>query len=320
MPGITGQATTYNLPNYVGELFQISPEDTPFLSAIGGLSGGMSVGSTVFSWQAEDLREPEAGRQRLEGGKPSFDGRSRVNATNVVEIHQEGVEVSYTRQGATRQVTTDGKPVVWLGGTAVPADELAHQIDLQLKQVARDVELSFIQGTFQQPTDNTQPRKTRGLLEAIETNRATTTHTADNLEAGDVLDLMELVWNAGGIKETETRTIMVGSKLKRALTRAFVTDAKYQEQSRNVGGVNLQYIETDFGRTNIMLNRWMPADTLAVVSLEQCKPAFLEIPGKGHFFVEPLAKTGASDAAQLYGEIGLVYGNERAHGVLTVAA
>jgi hypothetical protein len=32
--------TTFNLPNFVGELFELTPADTPFLSAIGGLTGG----------------------------------------------------------------------------------------------------------------------------------------------------------------------------------------------------------------------------------------------------------------------------------------
>ena len=59
MAGITALGTTYNLPNFVGELFAASPEDTPFLSAIGGLTGGESVGSTVFSWQGYDLRDGE---------------------------------------------------------------------------------------------------------------------------------------------------------------------------------------------------------------------------------------------------------------------
>ena len=35
------------------------------------------------------------------------------------------------------------------------------------------------------------------------------------------------------------------------------------------------------------------------------------------FFEEPLAKTGASDKSQLYGEVGLKYGNEKAHAVQT---
>jgi hypothetical protein len=43
-------------------------------------------------------------------------------------------------------------------------------------------------------------------------------------------------------------------------------------------------------------------------------PVFQEIPGKGHFFAEPLARTGAKDRTQLYGEVGLKYGNQRTHG------
>lgn len=56
MAGITGLGTTYNLPNYVGEIFAVTPEDTPFLSSIGGLTGGKATKSTIFEWQTYDLR------------------------------------------------------------------------------------------------------------------------------------------------------------------------------------------------------------------------------------------------------------------------
>ena len=181
------------------------------------------------------------------------------------------------------------------------------------------MEASFISGHYNNPTDNQSARSTRGLLEAITTNVMSTEHTAAQLTADDVLDLAQMAWDNGGIRESETRTIVVNSTLKRALTRCFVTDAKYQEQTRNVGGVNLQTIETDFGLFNIMLDPYMPKDQLLVLSLEQLAPRFLEIPGKGHFFAEPLAKTGASDKVQLYGEIGLQYGDQKAHALLTVA-
>lgn len=320
MPGIVGQGTTYNLPNFVGELFAATPEDTPLLSAIGGLTGGESIGSTLFEWQGFDLRDAEDNRQRLEGASaPEGESRKRFNASNVVEIHQEAVELSYTKQGATRQRNVNGMPVVQVGSTVLPADEMAWQIEKQLKQVSRDVEKTFITGTYNNPTDNTTPRRTRGLLEAITTNVKTTDKTAANLDADTILDLMQMAWDNGGIQESETRTVIVNSTLKRALTRIFITDAKYQEQTRNVGGVDLQTIETDFGRLNIMLDRYMPKDKLIVASLEQLAPCFLEIPDKGNFFAEPLAKTGASDKVQLYGEIGLKYGNERTHAVLTVA-
>ena len=40
MPQVTGIGTTWNLPNYAGELFTADPTQTPFLSMIGGLTGG----------------------------------------------------------------------------------------------------------------------------------------------------------------------------------------------------------------------------------------------------------------------------------------
>lgn len=317
MPGITGAANTYNCPNYVGELFGVSPEDTPFLSAIGGLTGGENAGSTVFTWQSYDLRDADDTRQRTEGADaPAAGGRARANGSNVLEIHQEQVAVTYTKQGAIRQVA--GADPMQLGDQPV-TDELTWQVQTELKQVARDTEKSFITGTYNLPVDDTTARRTRGILEA------TTTNVVDALNAGTptdltetmILDLMQDVWENGGIQESETRTIVVGAKQKRALTKIFVTDKNYREQTRNVGGVNLQTLETDFGLCNIMLNRYMPADQLAVVSLEECAPRFLEIPGKGHFFAEPLAKTGSADKVQLYGEIGLKYGNQLKHGKIT---
>ena len=316
MAGITGLGTTFNLPNYVGELFNVSPEDTPFLSAIGGLTGGVAVNSTVFTWSSYDLRDAEDNRQRVEGADAqTAEGRVRAAGSNVLEIHQEQVSVTYTKQAATNQFAGSAP---FVSGPNAVTDELAWQLQQEFKQIARDVEKSFISGTYNLPANNSTARSTRGLLEAIETNVVDVADGA--LTAEDVLDLMQEVWTNGGIQESETRTLMVNAPLKRALTKLFVTDKSYQEQTRNVGGVNLQTIETDFGMTNIVLSRYVPTDTIIVCSLEDCAPAFLEIPGKGHFFAEPLAKTGASEKVQIYGEIGLRYGNERKHGKIVNAA
>lgn len=317
MTGVTGQGTTYNLPNYTGDLFLVSKEDTPFLSAIGGLTGGESAGSTLIEWQTEDMRDADITRQRTEGAQaPNGEERPRSRVSNVLEIHQEAVELSYTRQATTRMRSTDGEKLVTIGTTTMPESELKHQLDLSLKQVARDVNKAFITGTYQNPTDNTTPRKTRGLVEAITTNVVAGT---GSLTEDLVLDTLQKVWEHGGIREGETRTILVGAKMKRALSKVFIKENGYRETSRTVGGVNVQAIETDFGACNIMLDNDVPADTLLVVSLEECAPVFLEIPGKGTFFAEPLAKTGAFDKVQLYGEIGLRYGAEQHHGKLKLS-
>jgi len=316
MAGITGMGDTFDLPNYTGELFNLTPQDTPLLSAIGGLTGGKSADSTVWSWQTEDLRDADDARQRLEGAAaPTATARVRANVRNVLEIHQEALEISYTKQAAIGQIASNGSshPYGEAGTGSNPVtDEVNHQLGLHIKQVARDVEKTFITGTFNEPANNSTARRTRGLIDAIDTNVLNAGDTP--LVKADVLDVMQDAYDNGGIMESETRTLMCNSTQKRALTEQFVnaTDG-YRWQDNTVGGVKVQSIETDFGTLNVMLNRHVPSDVVLILSLEDLSPVFLEVPGKGHFFVEQLAKTGASDSYQLYGEIGLEYGNEKKH-------
>lgn len=397
MSGIVGMGTTYTLPNYVGELFALTPENTPLLSSIGGLTGGKAINSTSWTWQTFDQRDPSTQRTRLEGADaPGAEERVRASVANVVEIHQEKVTVSYTKQAANAQLTTPSSAPFQINGDQMnPIQrELDWQVERALKAIALDVNYTFINGTFQQPLDNTTVRKTRGLLSAIQTNRIAkgtavtgatsatdtitatssgvalndklvfTTTTGTPLVAGrtyyvttvvdannfkvatskggtaitlgtatglaftrlstatlantDINDLLQLAYDNGGISEQFTATLLCNSAQKRAITTAYASEyAAFHETSRTVGGVNMTTIITDFGTLNVMMDRHMPQDTIAAVSLEQLQPVFLEIPGKGHFFEEPLARTGSADNVQLYGEIGLEYGNERAHAVMT---
>lgn len=327
---VLGQGTTYNLPNYVGDLFSITPQETPFVSAIGGLTGGRKTKSTKFGWQEYDLRDADENRQRTEGANaPQAEHRKRVPGENVVEIHHEAVEVSYTKQAAVNLI--DHANQAGVEGSNPVTNEFEWQIDKQLKQIARDIEVSFIKGTFQAGADTDAtpdgledtPRKTRGILEAVTTNviaasdsDGTGPDTAD-LTLDDLNDISQMAWDNGGLAEGDTATLMTNSIQKRALTAAAKAAGLDAPASRTVAGVHVTTIETDFGTLNVMLNRHMPQSDLLVVSLEDCAPVFLEIPGKGFLFVEPLSKTGSSEKAQIYGEVGLWYGNERKHGKIT---
>jgi len=224
MAGITGMGDTFDLPNYTGELFNITPQDTPLLSSIGGLTGGKSTDSTVISWQTEDLRDAADDRQRLEGADaPTAEARVRANVRNVVEVHQEALTISYTKQAAYGQIATNGSshPYAEAGSGSNPVtNEVNHQLGLHLKQVARDVEKTFITGTFNEPANNATARRTRGLVDAIDTNVVNANDTV--LTKDDVLDAMQECYDNGGLMDTETRTIMLGSTQKRALTEEFI--------------------------------------------------------------------------------------------------
>lgn len=390
MSGITGLGNTFNLPNYHGELFAVSPSETPLLSASGGLGQGGEVKDTLVEWQKYDLRDPSI-RARLEGADaPTAESRVRANVTNRLQIFQEAVSTSYTKQAATERYAA------LAGGVGNPvANEHSWQVMQTLKQIARDVNYSFWNAVRSDPSDNTTARQMAGLLSVITTNAkvkkaaltaisaATDTLTkTHDLVAGDkfvftdigastavvagraywvtsvsttvsfkvsateggaaitvgtatmagyplkvanvvtkdnVNSLLQSAFDNGGISEQSTATLFVSSGLKLGITSAYASaygQADPLSGTRNVGGVAVNTIVTDFGVLNVAIDRALPQDAIAVVSLEQIQPVFLNIPGKGVLFEEELAKTGASEKSQVYGEIGMAYGNEASHAVM----
>lgn len=397
MAGTTGISTNFDLPNYHGELIQLTPSDTPLLSLSGGIGGGLSTDSTSFEWQTEDLRDP-AIRPRVEGADaPTAEARVRAVVGNVLQIFQEAVSTSYSKQAATGQYRTAlAAPFDSASGAPNPViNEHAKQIANALKTIARDVNFTFWHGVKVLPTTNATARATAGLLSVMTSNAiakkalisdasaatdtitvthdlvlddkvvftdvgvataivkhrlywvvapATTTafkvsltkggapitigtatvsfyplKVANVLAVADIDGLLQSVFDNGGITEQGTATLFVPSGQKLAVSRAYAASGTAANQlfgTRNVGGVAVDTIITNFGTLNLVIDRALPADALAVVSLEQVDPVFMAVPNKGVLFEEALAKTGAADKSQIYGEIGLKYGNQAAHGVL----
>lgn len=404
MAGISGMITNFNSPQYHGELFLASPQDTPFLSAIGGLTatnsadvstGGAVATSTEFEWQTEDDADPDQPVIAEGAAAPTGSGRSRSRVSNVVQIHQEKISVSYTRQSTMGQFTTPSSAPYQasdgVGGGNPVTNEKDHQIAAKMRKIAKDVEWSFINGKYRNPTTNTG-RSTRGLVEAITTNvlnlttpitglsAATDTITEAStavvngdkvvftdvgasttlrrgrkyyvrdkaagsfkvaatlggaaitigtatvsyipasgtaLSLANVNTICQMAFDNGGLRAQATATLMVGSTQKLAVSAAIAdVYAKAQPVQGNVGGVVVEQVQTDFGILNVMLNRYIPDDALIIASLEMCKPVFLNVPGKGVFFEEDLAKVGSSEDVQIYGEVGLAYGLESAHGII----
>ena len=315
-------ATTFELPNFVGELFSLIPAETPLLSMSGGMTGGKSVATKEFTWEVEDNAAAATNNSKLEGGDPTASAIIRQEVKNVVEIHQESVKISYTKQAATSQLGAGGAgtgaqysianaPI--LGSNPVMG-EIPHQLALKINKVSRDLELSFLSGVYDYPVDNATNRQTRGVLTAI------STHTA--AFATDIRTSLNAMLT-GMYEDEETVAPLIspvlfmngGTKVQTSLE--YTNNLGLADRSRTVGGVNVETIITDFGSFGIVLDRYMPTDQIALLDMSVIAPCFLPIPGKGHFFTEPLAKTGAYDEVQLYGEVGIEYGPEQFHGLIT---
>lgn len=309
MATVSGQGTTFVLPNYTGDLYTVAPSDAPLLSSIGGLNGGVSVPAVEFEWQTEDLEATSVNNAVVEGATaPTASGVSRSNVNNVVEIHHEAVEITYTKQWAVAQhagINTEGTNPI--------RDELARQIDLKLKKIAVDVEKSFLSGVYAKPVNNATPRKTRGLLTAITTNVFANGGTPRALSKSIVDNALSAMFAAGSPLNNDNTVLLVGPAAKITLSNLYLAaQLNVPSPSRNIGGVAIDTIITDFGTFGVMLDRWMPAGGVAVVDLSVLRPRYL---GPG-FVVEELAKVGSSRKFQLYGEIGLEYGPEVYHGYI----
>ncbi|MEN8233779.1 MAG: DUF5309 family protein [Actinomycetota bacterium] len=327
IPG-TAAATSYDLPNYLGELFDLMPQVTKFWNLI-ATNGGRDVRSRDFVWEIEDGEPSGATNQRVENASVTGDLVPRQPVSNVVEIHQEAVDFGYTAQAVIDQIATDA-PVsasdIALDGDQPVKSPMQHQINKKILKIKRDLNTTFINGTYHNPGTNATARRTRGILEAITTHAINyfdgvggkgTAYTSLEQVVEDIL--LDMV---APTVEAETAVMqdivfLMNPKHRRGFSSVYSADGALAPRDRKVGGVALERIVTDHGEFYLSSERYIPVGTLLIVDLSVLRPVFLPIPGKGVFFVEPLGKTGATDKAQIYGEVGLEYGPETYHGKVT---
>lgn len=324
---VTGDIDSYDLPQYVGELHDLQPKSAPFLTMAGGLNGVRFVESREFTWQVEDGEASAAGDTQLENAAVTASAVPRQQVKNVVEIHQEAVEFGYTAQAVVGQLATDSARIEGANPVRSP---MQHQINKKIGKIARDVEKSFLNGSLVNPTDNLTARETQGIIGAVATHAINyttgvggkgTAYTTFREALNDLLVGMFEPTNDGNVApaadEDGTFVLLLGGALKVKISNEYSGDLAYQPRDRYIGGVNIGNLVTDFGDIGIVLDRYMPSGVALLADMSVVQSVVLPIPGRGAFFAEPLAKTGAVDKVQIYGEIGLEYGPESYHGKIT---
>lgn len=187
--------TSYNGPNYHGILHKASPEESPFKSLIIGAQGGLGAGAVLigdmsgrhreFEWSFYSLRTPSATRQRVDGFKTlSAEARKREQVKNVLQTHTESYEVAFEKQSQIAQF--DG--INADQGPNPVTDELGWQGIQMMTQINLDQELSLLYATYNLPVDNTTAARTRGIDEAITSNRVSGREAAKDAVADATAD------------------------------------------------------------------------------------------------------------------------------------
>ena len=178
-----------------------------------------------------------------------------------------------------------------------------------MRQIAVDVDYTYLNGAYVQTTSAGVAAKTRGIITACSTN----TVAAGSATLSKALIDQLLRTMAGNGSEFVNPVIFCNAFQKQQISDIY----GYAPQDRNVGGYNIKQIETDFAILGIVWAPNVPAATLLVADLAFTAPVFLPVPEKGVLFYEELSRTGASEKGQIYGQLGIDYGPEEYHGTIT---
>lgn len=304
------QATSYDLPQYIGDLFQKAERPNSVLRLIGGLTGQVrTVASTEFPMGVDYTLGAAAQPAVLEGAAPTASHTSTTQGSNVVQIFQEAVEITYSRQGAAASI--DGVSII-PGSTGAPLHRpgsLAWQIDRKLEKIARDANYSFLRGSYVKPSDNLSARKTRGIRTAVTTNLFANGGTPRTLTKAIFEAALKSAMDNGMFMMGDTIYALGDADQVENLVDLYKSDTQLPA-SRDVVGVQVRTIVTTWATVNVVWEPDMAANELFLFRPEFCRPVAMPIPQKGILFAEPLAKVGSATKFQLYGELGIDYRHE----------
>ncbi|MFA5423357.1 MAG: DUF5309 family protein [Phycisphaerae bacterium] len=296
--------------NYLGQLYLVGANQTPFLNMIGGLTGGAKT-SASFNFPLAQTWAARAGDQST-AVKSEATSITDVNAItytrtqdfNTCQIMKYPYEVSFAKQSTYGEISG----VAIANGDQPVRDELAFQRAAAMKQLAIDLEFSGFQGHYVEQSVSSTVATTRGLIEACEANTVPAGTVALTLAHINAL-LLEMSANGA---EFENMVLFCNGFQKQAISNLF----GYAPEDRNVGGVNVKQLETDFCQLGVVWAPQMKTDTILVADMAKVSLVFC--PWKGQLIADvPEAVTTAKEGGFLYTQVGLDYGPEEMHGTIT---
>lgn len=304
--------TSHNLLNYSGMLFNKGNTRTPFSTIIGGKSRSSKAWkfstSLDFTTGGGTAQPSITETGSLTAPDPSF--VTRAQQTNVCQIFQRALSISYGKLSSMGQLS--GLNIA--GQKANPATELDFQVANTMAEIANDIEYTFLNGTYQEGTHDDVAYKTRGIMEAITTN--TKAAASSDLGYWLVAETIQLIASANA--PTDSLVLMAHpTHIMQINADASANGLTVVPASRSINGIKLDTLVTPFGNVGLVSNARIAAGTALVFNPTVCAPVDLPVPGKGNFFLEPLAKTGAAEKYQIYGQLGLDYGAEWYHAKIT---
>lgn len=304
-------ATSFGVLNYSGMLFNKGNTRTPLSSIIGGRA------------KTTNHVEFVTGQEFTSGGgaQPAISETASLTApdatvvtreqkTNVTQIFQESVGISYAKQ--SNMGTLSGINIA--NQEANPMNELDFQVAAKMMKINADIEYTFINGVYSKATDDSKVNKTRGLVPAITTN--TKAMASKPLGLWDIADMVKKIYGQNA-PTTGLCLWCDATTMFQINADAVQNGLSVVPASREINGIALSSVVTPIGVVYLYLGEYLPSGTALLLNLDVLAPVFQPVPGKGNFFLEQLSKNGAGEKYMLFGQIGLDHGPEWYHGKFT---
>jgi hypothetical protein len=294
-------------------IYQISPEETPFMSNV----GRENVTNTFYEWQTDDLASAVTTNAQIEGDDiTSFTAAvATVRLGNYTQISRKDVIIS----GTLESVDKAGR-----------RSELSYQMAKKSAEIKRDMEATMLANQAATAGSTSAARKTGAMLAFLKTNTsegtggsdpsyttipdaARTDATTTNLRSFSetlLKDVIQKVWTEGG----SPSIVMAGPVNKQNLSKmAGIAAQRYNNTTAKtsviIGAADI-YV-SDFGQVSIVANRFQRERDVFVLDPEYASVAYLR-----PFQTVELAKTGDAEKRMLLCEWGLKVKNEKAHGAV----
>jgi hypothetical protein len=231
---------------------------------------------------------------------------TRVKEQNSVQLFQKIVDVSYVRESVTTGLTN-------LGNEGNSQSPLSFQVDAALKKFQADWDYSALRGARVQGVDSTTLMKMGGIYTAAAAGVNGVDLAAAALSFSAIDSLLAAMYTSGAPMTRPTFVVDAATKVKIATLAAAVN--KYIPNVQGQVGLAVSQIATNFGILDIIVDVNMAPNTILVADMALVHPVYVPVKGTD-ILVEPLAKSGASDKYQVYGQLSIDYGSANAHGAL----
>ena len=282
-------------------IYNISPQATPFMSAI----GKNSIKNVVFDWQTETL-PTASGAGQLEGFELS---RAAATATS---------RVSNVAQISSRDATVTGSQQA--SDPAGKKSEMAHQLAIMAKALKRDMETALCQKGAKTTGNATTARVTGGFESWITSNVSRGTNGAgagggaaptDGTQRALTEALLKTVLQSCFTNGGEPSMAICGPVNKQVISGFTGRSSARQMVDANTVEASVSIYASDFGELKIVPSNFSRERSLLLVDPEYAKVSYLR-----DFKTVDISTVGDAETKMILAEYGLEMSNEAAHGIV----